>query len=86
MIGHEFTVEFSEKLLLYLLRRWEGCKRQRGCMTPGEQVPLNEYEQSSYELMETEAACTGMHKSVLELLGVYYGFQISVLTPENVNE
>ena len=56
-------------------RRWKNCRSQRGWRIPGEKSLLNQHDQSSYELTETEAACTG---SVPGLLCTYHGFQLSV--------
>lgn len=58
--------------------RWKECKGQRGWKTTRKQGLLNQHDQSSYELSETEVACEGRHRSVPCPLHMYYGFQFSV--------
>ena len=42
-----------------------------GWRTPRKQGPLNQHDPYTYELTESESACTGH-------LHIYYGFQFSV--------
>lgn len=44
---------------------------------PGEQDPLNQHEQSSYERAETEAACS-RPVGVCNSAYIHYGFQFTV--------
>ena len=48
----------------------EELKGQRGCITPRKGSSLSQHEQSSYELTETGAACTG--PAEVQVLCAYY--------------
>jgi hypothetical protein len=44
----------------------------------GKQGPLDQHEQSSHELTETEAACAGPAQVCTNPIHLYYGFQFTV--------
>lgn len=59
-------------------RRQRVSPSQKRWSTSGRR-PLNQYEQSSHELTETEVACSGLHRSAPGSLHVHNDFQFSVL-------
>lgn len=71
------TFNLNGMTLSNSLPEGSGNPEQRAWRIPRHQAHLNQNDQSSFELTETEATCMGLHGSAPNLLCVYHGFQLT---------